>query len=92
MRSAGISEEKISICTKSLPEQSMVMVTVQDNGPGLDEELAKYVFEPFFTTKEMGVGIGLPICRELIESSGGCLWLDSESDAGARFHFTLPVA
>ena len=92
MRSAGIPKENISIRTQSLPEQSMVKVTVQDNGPGLDEELARYVFEPFFTTKETGVGIGLPICRELIESSGGYLWLDSESDSGARFHFTLPFA
>jgi two-component system sensor kinase FixL len=92
IRSAGIPKEKISICTKSLPEQNMVKVTVQDNGPGLDEKLVKYVFEPFFTTKETGVGIGLPICRELIELSGGHLWLDSESDSGARFHFTLPFA
>jgi signal transduction histidine kinase len=66
-------------------------VTVQDSGPGLDAEHLEGVFEAFFTTKSNGLGMGLPICRSIVESHGGRLWVTSNSPRGATFQFTLPA-
>ncbi|MGG7055300.1 PAS domain-containing sensor histidine kinase [Nitrosomonas sp. ANs5] len=92
MRAANIAGAAITVRTENLTEQSMARVTVQDNGPGLNQEVARHVFEPFFTTKPTGIGIGLPICHALIEANGGHLWVDPDSRQGARFCFTLPFA
>jgi signal transduction histidine kinase len=69
-----------------------VQLTIQDNGPGIKEEVLHRVFEPFFTTKTGGIGMGLSISRSLIEESGGKLWLEPYKGAGAIFHLTLPLA
>lgn len=66
-----------------------VFFEVQDYGPGISSELAARIFEPYFTTKTQGLGMGLKICRNIIESAGGALRFFNE-DAGARFRFTLP--
>jgi PAS domain S-box-containing protein len=71
---------------------NVVLVTIQDSGPGLDQVMAKRIFEPFFTTKPTGIGMGLEISRALIEANGGQLWVDSGAQPGAKFHFTLPLA
>ncbi len=67
-------------------------ITIQDNGPGLTDATARRIFEPFFTTKAHGIGMGLAICRNLIETHGGWLWLDSNARPGATFHLTPPTA
>jgi len=64
---------------------------VQDSGPGFPPTLVANPFLPFSSTKKEGVGIGLPLCRSLIEAHGGRIWLDVNSP-GAAIHFTLPVA
>lgn len=92
MRIASVSVSTISISVQTLAETNMALVIVQDNGPGLDNDMAKRIFEPFFTTKPAGIGMGLAISRALIEANGGQLWLDPDSKAGAKFHFTLPFA
>lgn len=70
-----------------------VQVSVRDHGPGVVPEVKARLFEPFFTTKPNGVGIGLVICRRIIESHGGRLWADDGPDGqGAVFRFTLPHA
>jgi len=69
------------------PEELVVMV--QDNGPGVADELRGKIFEPYLTTKDSGLGLGLPISRSLIESLGGRLWLDEALPSGTRFCFTL---
>lgn len=71
---------------------NLVLVTIQDNGPGLDPVIAKRIFEPFFTTKPAGIGMGLSISRALIETNGGQLWVNPGVGSGAQFHFTLPLA
>ncbi|MBS0588467.1 MAG: PAS domain S-box protein [Proteobacteria bacterium] len=75
-----------------LNDKNRALVSVQDNGPGLDQAMAKRIFEPFFTTKQTGIGMGLAISRALIESNGGELWVESDEGSGASFHFTLPFA
>src|SRR6266850_5392998 len=69
-----------------------VVVVVRDSGPGLDSKSLERLFEPFYTTKPQGMGMGLAICRSIIEAHGGRLWATSNRDRGASFHFTLPTS
>jgi signal transduction histidine kinase len=68
------------------------VVAVRDSGPGVDPEDRERVFQAFYTTKSSGVGIGLSICRSIIEAHGGQLWADANEPCGAVFQFTLPNA
>ena len=68
-----------------------VVVVVRDSGPGLDSKSLERLFEPFYTTKPQGMGMGLAICRSMIEAHGGRLWATSNRDRGAAFHFSLPM-
>jgi PAS domain S-box-containing protein len=67
-----------------------IEVRVSDSGPGLPD-CVEQLFEPFVTTKPGGVGLGLPICRSIVESHGGRLWAEPGAERGATFRFTLPV-
>jgi signal transduction histidine kinase len=67
----------------------MAMVEVRDHGSGLEDP--EKVFEAFFTTKENGLGMGLSICRSIVEAHCGRLWATSPNEMGATFCFTLPV-
>jgi signal transduction histidine kinase len=75
-----------------------IRVDVVDTGVGIDPADHAKVFEPFgqagdtLTDKPRGTGLGLPICREIVERHGGELWLESAVGAGTTFSFTLPVA
>jgi C4-dicarboxylate-specific signal transduction histidine kinase len=66
-----------------------VTVSVSDSGPGIAEARRALVFNPFFTTKEGGLGLGLSICRSIIEEHGGRIWEDDNSSGGATFSFSL---
>jgi PAS domain S-box-containing protein len=68
-----------------------VLVTVQDSGPGLGAASPERVFEAFYTTKPGGIGIGLSICRSIVDAHGGRLWASASMPKGAIFQFTLPV-
>jgi C4-dicarboxylate-specific signal transduction histidine kinase len=67
-----------------------VLVTVSDSGPGLTPAGLDRLFEPFYTTKPGGLGLGLSICRSIIEAHGGRLWASANALGGISFHFTLP--
>ncbi|WP_142850493.1 ATP-binding protein [Telmatospirillum sp. J64-1] len=69
-----------------------VIFAVTDSGPGVPPEMVDRLYSPFATTKPAGMGLGLPICRSIIEAHGGRLWLEASSDNGACFHFSLPAA
>jgi PAS domain S-box-containing protein len=73
-------------------EANGVLVAVRDSGPGIDPEHVERVFEAFYTTKSSGVGMGLSICRSIIDAHGGRLWAESNDPRGAVFQFTLPGA
>jgi len=73
-------------------EADGVLVFVRDHGVGLDEETADKIFNPFFTTKDKGMGMGLAICRSIVEAHGGRLWASPAEPRGALFQFTLPKA
>jgi PAS domain S-box-containing protein len=69
-----------------------VEFSVTDRGPGIREDLQDRLFEPFVTTKAEGMGIGLNICRSIVESHQGRLWAERPDEGGSRFRFTIPVA
>jgi PAS domain S-box-containing protein len=73
-------------------DRDSVVLRVEDNGPGLSPEVAARLFQPFITTKSQGMGIGLSICRQIIENQGGKMSAAASSSGGAAFSFTVPVA
>jgi PAS domain S-box-containing protein len=74
-----------------ISEPGRVLVSVQDTGPGLSPAARDSAFEAFYTTKSGGLGMGLSICRSIIEGHGGQIWTSENSPHGAAFHFTLPA-
>ena len=91
MAQAGSAERHIVIRT-GVPDAATLSCTVEDSGPGIAPEHAQRLFESFFTTKEGGMGMGLPICRSIIEAHGGRIMAENADGGGARFIFTLPAA
>ena len=67
-----------------------MQVTVEDSGVGLDPNTIGKIFEPFYTTKSSGMGMGLSICRSIVQNHGGRLWATAKEGPGTRFHFSLP--
>jgi signal transduction histidine kinase len=68
-----------------------LLVAVADSGPGLTPAGFERLFETFYTTKPSGLGMGLPICRTIIEAHGGRLWAEANVPRGAVFQFTVPI-
>jgi len=72
-------------------DDDMVQVSVADTGSGMAQEVLDKLFQPFVTTKSHGMGVGLSICRTIIESHGGRIWTESNEPHGTVFRFTLPA-
>jgi PAS domain S-box-containing protein len=89
---SGVSEgaRELSIRT-SRNAANAVLVSLWDSGPGLDPKTADRMFEAFYTTKVGGMGMGLAICRSIIEAHGGRMWAGANEPRGAVFQFTLPL-
>ena len=72
-------------------DQSNVLIEVQDSGTGIAAERLGSIFEPFITSRPEGLGMGLSICRSIIERHDGRIWAANNPDRGAKFSITLPV-
>ncbi len=89
---AGLENEPKRLMIRStLSNPGELHVSVEDTGAGIDAEHPDRLFAPFFTTKPQGIGMGLPICRSIIEAHGGRLWAAKNEPRGAVFHFILPA-
>lgn len=89
VRSAGSKEPKVRIfaCVKG----AMARMTVEDNGPGMKHSVLKNIFVPFFTTKDEGMGIGLSVCRAIVQRHGGKISVKTKAGQGSAFTVEIPV-
>jgi signal transduction histidine kinase len=71
-------------------EEDHLLVAVHDTGPGLDPQIIGRIFDPFFTTKSNGMGMGLSVCRTIIEAHRGRFWTSPREPHGSSFQFTVP--
>ncbi|CAN5584064.1 PAS domain S-box protein [soil metagenome] len=85
---ADQAERRLWLCTRD-EGSGLVRVTVADNGPGLSPTIADKLFTAFASTKSDGMGLGLSICRTIVEANGGHIWFEARPGGGAQFHFTL---
>ena len=69
-----------------------ITVSIEDTGSGISEQVAAQLFEPFVTSKKSGMGIGLSICRTIVEAHGGRIWFEPGREGGTTFYFSLPIA
>src|SRR5262249_42065694 len=90
MSGYGDSRRQLQISTEA-DEAEGVRVGVRDTGPGLAPESLSRLFEPFYTTKAEGMGMGLAICRSIVEAHGGRLWATACESHGTLFQFTIPA-
>ena len=90
MGAASEGPKELRISTRKV-DSNGVLVAVQDSGPGLEAAMLDRAFEAFYTTKPTGLGLGLSICRSIIEAHGGRLWASTNQRRGATFQFTLPA-
>ena len=86
----GVSEPVVRVASGVNLAGTAVWVRIQDNGPGVPEEARERLFSPFRTSKANGTGLGLPICRKLVDAHGGTIEVDSSPGEGATFLMTLP--
>jgi two-component system sensor kinase FixL len=80
---------ELVITTRAVPDEGLVAIGIADTGSGIAPEVAGQLFQPFVTTKKHGMGVGLSICRTIVEAHGGKISVDSRPGRGTTFIFTL---
>jgi C4-dicarboxylate-specific signal transduction histidine kinase len=88
----GVTDRARELTVSSaITDESTVLVSIGDSGSGLDPTIAERIFEPLVTTKPDGLGMGLSICRSIIDAHGGHLWVSPAVPCGTVFRFTVPT-
>ena len=87
-----VERRELVIGTRTIADLEVAEVTVADSGPGIAPELAGQLFQPFVTTKKTGMGLGLSICREIVEAHHGRLSVAPNPSGGTVFRVTLPIS
>jgi signal transduction histidine kinase len=90
MENTEITRRLLQVKTKRY-DNDTIIVEVKDSGPGVDPKVLEHIFDAFVTTKASGMGLGLAICRLIVERHGGKLYASSDEETGALFQFTLPI-
>lgn len=85
------SVRALTISSRPGPK-GFVTISIEDTGTGISKDLAPQLFQPFITSKEAGMGVGLSICRTIVEAHGGRIWFEPGEERGTVFRFTLPTA
>ena len=85
------SARRLLTVSTSMLDGEFIQVVVSDTGTGLSDEVNQRLFQPFVTTKEKGMGMGLSICRSIVEAHGGRIWATPNEGGGTVFRFTLPL-
>ena len=88
MADVPVSERRLVIATRPTPNGRAIECSVADHGPGIAAADLERIFQPFVTSKKRGLGLGLPICRSIIEAHGGRLWAEPGLEHGAVLRFT----
>lgn len=88
MRNCAPRQRSCTIAT-GMHEDGSIMVSVSDHGSGFPDGIGDAIYQPFFTTKPQGLGLGLSICRSVVEAHGGRLWHEVRPEGGCTFHFTV---
>jgi PAS domain S-box-containing protein len=88
---SSLDKYRRNVVISAAEDSSNVMVAVRDTGVGLQEGDGDHLFQPFYTTKASGMGMGLSICRSIIEAHGGRVWAARNPESGATFQFVLPT-
>jgi PAS domain S-box-containing protein len=91
MSGTPVSSRVLNVSSK-LSQPDEVIIAIEDTGPGIDPKDLHRIFDAFFTTKSQGMGMGLSICRSIVESHGGRLWASGRRPHGSIFYLTLPSA
>jgi signal transduction histidine kinase len=91
MGSVDVGARELVVSTEQ-SQTNDILVAVRDSGPGIDPESLERVFEAFYTTKSDGMGMGLSICRSIVDAYGGRLWAEANEPGGVIFQFTVPSA
>jgi signal transduction histidine kinase len=89
--SASVDQQALLRVSSQKAASGSVLIEVKDTGTGLDQKTMDRMFDAFFTTKPGGIGMGLSICRSIIESHGGRLWASPNLRGGSIFRFTVPT-
>ena len=89
---SGVREDSRELLISTKKDVGGVVVAVQDSGPGLNPEGVDRLFDAFYTTKASGMGMGLSICRSIVEAHGGQIWASRDVGRGATFQFTIPLS
>jgi two-component system sensor kinase FixL len=88
----GPLDDRALVVRTQCHDSQMIRIAVEDRGSGLQEANIGRIFSPFYTTKPDGMGMGLSICRSIVEAHGGRLWAANNPERGATFSFTLPIS
>ena len=86
------SERKELTIAVRLRDRNVALFSVTDTGHGISREISERLFQPFMSTKSNGMGVGLSICRTIVEAHGGRIWADANNSGGTTFNFTVPLA
>jgi signal transduction histidine kinase len=89
---SAVSERERRLNIGSSTDGEEITVIITDTGGGIEQDQLDRIFEPFFTTKSDGMGLGLSICRSIVEAHGGRLWVAPQQPCGTAFHLTLSPA
>jgi two-component system sensor kinase FixL len=89
---AMIGSDRRRLRISSRRDGDLARVSVEDTGSGIEQSVAERLFQPFITSKQSGMGVGLSICRTIVEAHSGRIWFEGPPEGGTVFHFTLPLA